>query len=173
MADKTTSESYGPILDFLSVDTNMVSIGFVAIAAVLVWKGLPILSKMLDDQSSKISAQLDEVAKVKAEAEALLAQYKEKHENAMQEAEGIVEQAKVDAERLKEKAEADLALSLERRKAAMDTKIEQMEARAVQELQRKTVELALAAARSSMASNSEGNQGLLDQAINDLPSRLN
>ena len=72
-----------------------------------------------------------------------------------------------------ENAEVELAKTLERRKAAMEARIAQMEARAGQELQRKTVDAALSAARSVLADGAAKNAGLIDAAIDDLPKRLN
>ena len=173
MADTTNDTSYGPILDYLAVETNMVAVGFTVIAIAMVVFGWPILRQMLDDRSAKIKKQLDEVAAIKAEAEKMLAQYKEKHANAMAEADAILEQAKADAQRLADNAEAELAKSVERRKAAMESRIAQMEARAGQELQRKTVEAALNAARTVLADGAGQGSTLIDAAIDDLPKRLN
>ena len=173
MAEKTTETSYGPIMDYLADASNMVAVGFTVILVAMVVFGWPILRKMLDDRSAKIAKQLEDVAAIKAEAEQMLAQYKEKHANAMAEAEAIVEQAKADAVRMAENAEEELARTLERRKVAMEARIAQMEARAGQELQRKTVDAALSAARSVLADGAAKNAGLIDAAIEDLPKRLN
>jgi len=173
MADTTTETSYGPIMDYLADPTNMVAVGFTVIAIAMVVFGWPILRQMLDDRSAKIQKQLDEVAAIKAEAEKMLAQYKEKHANAMAEADAILEQAKTDAQRLADNAEDELGKSIERRKAAMESRIAQMEARAGQELQRKTVEAALNAARTVLADGAGQGSTLIDAAIDDLPKRLN
>ena len=173
MADTTTETSYGPIMDYLADPTNMVAVGFTVIAIAMVVFGWPILRQMLDDRSAKIKKQLDEVAAIKAEAEKMLAQYKEKHANAMAEADAILEQAKTDAQRLADNAEAELGKSIARRKAAMESRIAQMEARASQELQRKTVEAALNAARTVLADGAGQGSTLIDAAIDDLPKRLN
>ena len=161
------------IYDWFAVPENAVMFGFLIVAALLIWRGFPIFLGMLDSKASELSKQLDEVAAVKAEAEALLNDYKAKHAGAMAEAEAIVAQAKDDAARIQEKAEADLAATLARREAAMDARIAQMEARASQEIQRKTVEAALGAARASLAGGAGKGADLIEDAINDLPNRLN
>ena len=54
----------------------------------------------LDDYSKRASAELTEAQRLKAEAEALLAQYKKKQQEAEAEAKAIVAQAKVEAEEI-------------------------------------------------------------------------
>ena len=58
------------------------------------------IANVLDKRSGRIQSELEEAARLKAEAVALLAEYKQKTSNADKEAAEIIESAKADAERL-------------------------------------------------------------------------
>ena len=69
------------------------------------------LVKSIDDRRERIKAELDEARRLKAEAEALLATYRRKQQEAEREAETIVASAKAEAERLATEAEAKIEFS--------------------------------------------------------------
>src|SRR5262249_46172845 len=66
------------------------------------------LVKSIDDRRERIKSELDEARRLKAEAEALLASYRRKQEEAEREAETIVASAKAEAERLASVAEGQI-----------------------------------------------------------------
>src|SRR5450432_3393697 len=75
-----------------------VLVGFVLVIALLMWKGVPaMVGKMLDQRAAVISAELDEAKRLRAEAAALLADYKKRAAGAEAEARAIVEAAASDA----------------------------------------------------------------------------
>ena len=84
--------------EILNEGETWVALGFVLVLALLWWKGVPgMVAKLLDQRAAVISAELDEARKLRAEAAALLEDYKKRAATAEAEAAGIVQAAKADA----------------------------------------------------------------------------
>ena len=77
----------------------------------------------LDGRAQRIQKDLDEAATLRKEAEALLAEYKQKRAAAEKEAEDIVAQAKASAEEYASETRRKLAESIERRTLQAEQKI--------------------------------------------------
>ena len=85
--------------EILNEGETWVALGFVLVLALLWWKGVPgMVAKMLDQRAAVISAELDEARKLRAEAAALLEDYKKRAATAEAEAAGIVQAAKADVD---------------------------------------------------------------------------
>ena len=99
----------------LSAPETWVAVAFV-ILVVLLWKPAQrALVSALDARAARIERELGEAARLREEAQALLAQYQRKHRDAMKEADEIVARARSEADRLSQQAASDLAASLKRR----------------------------------------------------------
>ena len=144
----------------------------VALIAKPIWRGI---SSSLDEHAEKIRAQIEEARKLREDAQALLADYQRKQREALAEAEKIVHQARQDAERLKSEAEAELARSIERRRAQANERISQTEAQALASVRDTAIDVAVAATEKLIKDKVTGDKqaALVDQAIQELPSRLN
>ncbi len=129
----------------------------------------------LDGRADTIRKELEEAQHLREEAKTALANIQRKHRDAMQEAEQITAHAKDEAERMVKQAEEDLAASLKRREAAAFERLAQAEAKAVAEVRATAVEAAVRATANLMGSQLDASkQGdLIDQAIAELPQRLN
>ncbi len=152
-----------------------VAIAFI-IAIVLVSKKVwLVLSGMLDERAAKIRAELEEAQKLKDDAQKTLGQFQRKQRDALQEAEAIVAHAREDAVRLVERAKRDLEAAIERRQRLAQEKIALAEAKALAEVRNAAVDVAIGAARQVIAEHLGAAQGqaLVDQAITELPQRLN
>ncbi len=152
-----------------------VAIAFViaiVLASKKVWQAL---SGMLDERAAKIKAELDEAQKLKDDAQKMLGQFQRKQRDALQEAEAIVAHAREDAVRLVERAKRDLDSALDRRQRLAQEKIALAEAKALAEVRNAAVDVAMGAARQVIAERLGDTQGqaLVDQAIAELPQRLN
>jgi F-type H+-transporting ATPase subunit b len=152
---------------------------WIAVAFVLfvVAAGRPIaraIAKMLDERGAKIKADLDEAQRLRNEAQALLAEYKKKQQEAAGEAAAILTHAREEAELFRKEAAANLTAALARRERMALDKIAQAEAQAVAEVRSQAVDLAVAAAQrilqQQMAGPRAGN--LIDQAIAELDRKL-
>jgi F-type H+-transporting ATPase subunit b len=83
--------------------------------------------------------------------------------------------ARREADRLSDQAEKDLERSLTRREALAFERIAQAEAAAVAEVRAKATEIALEATRRLLVERMSGDGAgiLIDEAIKELPKRLN
>ena len=128
----------------------------------------------LDSRAARIRAELDEARRLREEAEALVAEYRAKQQQAAAEAEAIVAHAKAEAERIAVQGARDLAASLERRQRMAEERIAQAEAKALDEVRRTAIDVAIAAAREVIAAEIDERRGsvLIDEAIVALPQRL-
>jgi F-type H+-transporting ATPase subunit b len=125
----------------------------------------------IDGEILKVRRQLDEAQKLRAEAEATLAEYKARQAAALAEAEALVRHARDEAARLKVQAEADLKSSLARHEQQAIERIRLAEAAAIAEVRQRAIDLAMNAARHTLAKELQGEAAarLVDQAIADLP----
>jgi F-type H+-transporting ATPase subunit b len=128
----------------------------------------------LDARAARIRAELDEARRLREEAEALVAQYQAKHQEAAAEAAAIVAHAKDEAERIAAQGARDLEQALQRRQHMAEERIAQAEAKAIAEVRIAAIDVAIAAARDVIAGEIDERRGsaLLDEAIVALPQRL-
>jgi F-type H+-transporting ATPase subunit b len=133
------------------------------------------LTAALDGRRDKIRNRLDEAERLRTEAQEMLATCQRKQREALQEAEAIITHAKAEALRLSEQAARDLAELLKRREQQAVERIAQAEAEALREVRNTAVDIAIAATRRLITENlpSDRAAALIDQAIGDLPKRLN
>lgn len=154
---------------------------FWAFIALLIFFGIVVyfkvpgmIAKILDDRIAKIGADLEEARRLREDAQALLAEYERKRKAAEGEAEEIVAAAREEAERMTAEAEAALEDMVARRTKAVEDKIAQAEAQAVAEVQARSADVAIEAARLLLADQvKENGAALVDQSIKDVASQLN
>ena len=128
----------------------------------------------LDKKIASIKAEVDEAARLREEAQSLLAEYERKQAKGTKHAEEIVAAARKEAEEARTRAEAELQEALVRQEKAALLKIEQAEEKAIQEVRSMAVELAISAATKLITERVDGKDGdaLIDKAIGDLPNKL-
>jgi F-type H+-transporting ATPase subunit b len=129
----------------------------------------------LDARADQISKDIADARKLREEAEALLAEYKQKKLDAEKEAMGIIGQAKSDAAAYAEDAKKKLADSLIRRTKQAENKIAQAEAAAIKDVRAAATDLAIKAASMIMADGAKGKGGdsLIAESIAAVKLRLN
>ena len=154
--------------------TFWVAVGFVIF---VVTAGRPIMAKIggaLDNRAAEIAGKLEEAKNLREEAQAALANYQRLQRDAAAEAEAILAHASEEAERLRAAAEENLAQTLKRREEAALDKIAAAEARALQDVRNRAVDVAMAATEKLVvdAMSDEVRQKVTKAAIDDLPSRL-
>jgi len=133
------------------------------------------LVNSIDDRRERIKAELAEARRLKSEAEALLASYRRKQQEAEREAQTIVASAKAEAERLAGEAEAKIEEFVLRRTKMAETKIAQTEAEALADVRSAASEVAVAAAEAILTRSVKGKvaDDLLAKGIADLKAKLN
>ncbi len=163
-------------MEFFGHAESWVLVAFLLFAGLMLYLKVPaMLAKMLDERSAKIAKDLDEAAKLRSDAEALLAEYKQKRADVEREAEGIVAQAKLDAVEYAAETRRKLAELIERRTKQAEQKIAQAEAAAIKDVRAAATDMAIAAARSLMAEATKGAKGadLIAASIGAVKNRLN
>lgn len=153
-----------------------VAIGLLLFFGILVWAGVPkLIAGVLDQKAAAIQAELDEAARLRAEAEALLAQIRAEKVEAEAQAAAMLKAAEDDARRLEAEAKVKLEETMVRRQALAERRIEQAEAQATAEVKAAAADLAAHAAEQILTARVAGQTSdpLLDAAIAQLGPRLN
>lgn len=147
---------------------------FCFVALVLYYKVPAMLTSALDKRADAIAKDLDEARRLREEAEELLASYKRRQAEAMQEADAIVAQAKIEAERLAEETKAAMEAQVVRRQQLAEDKIHQAEAQAVAEVRGAAADIAVTAARSLIADKVDvaRDGAIVERSISELASKL-
>lgn len=160
---------------FLATAEFWVAVSFFLFVALILYYKVPaMVTGALDKRASDIAKELDEARRLREEAEALLASYKQRQAEAMQEADAIVAQAKVEAERLAEETRIALEAQVARRQQLAEDKIHQAEAHAVAEVRATAADIAINAARTVIADKVDAarDSALVEKSISDLASKL-
>ncbi len=92
---------------FWSDPRTYVTIAFFIFVGLAARKGWQVIAKMLDDRADKIRAELDEAARLRHEAEAMLATAEARRAETEAEAKALIEGARAEAKRLADAAAAD------------------------------------------------------------------
>jgi F-type H+-transporting ATPase subunit b len=153
-----------------------VAIGFLLFLGLLAYLGVHRkLVTSLDARQARIKAELDEAARLRREAEALLAEFERKGREAEREAEAIIASAKVEAERHAAEAKLRMEDFVARRTKMAETKIAQAEAQALADVRAAAADAAVAAAEKILASAAKGQvaEDLLARGIEDVRKRFN
>ncbi len=163
-------------MELLQEPEFWVAVGFVIVIGLMLYLGLPaMIGKILDDRAKSIEAELAEASRLRAEAEALLADYKRRAAGAEAEAAEIVTSARTDAERLAAEMRAALAAQIERRGKQAQEKIAQAEAAAMAEIRALAADAAAGAAEKIIAARMDPKRagGLIELSLKDLGNKLN
>jgi len=129
--------------------SGWVALAMLAVFAILIWKRVPaLIGAALDKKIAGIREQLDEAAQLRAEADALKAEYEAKAAAAGQEAATMIDRAQAEAAGILAKAEADAAALVERRTRMAEDKIAAAERAALDAVRAQAAAAAAAAAES-------------------------
>jgi F-type H+-transporting ATPase subunit b len=118
---------------------------------------------------------LDDARRLRDEAQALLAQYQSKRQEAEREAQSIIAGATAEAERLAIEARAKVEEFVARRTKLAETKIAQAEVQALADVRAVAADAAVAAAETILTQTAKGQiaQDLLAKGIEDVRKKLN
>jgi F-type H+-transporting ATPase subunit b len=151
-------------------------ISLVLFFAVIIYLKVPgTLAASLDKRADTIRNELEQAQKLRAEAEALLAEYQKKANAAEAEAGQIVEQAKREAAALAAEARKRTDEYVAGRTRLAETKIAQAEAQAVQEVRALSADVAISAAEKILTARLKGDAAgtLIAKSISDVKAKLN
>lgn len=153
-----------------------VGAGLVTFLAILALVKVPgMIAAQLDGAAAKIQGELDEAARLRAEAEALLAQIRQEKAEAEAQAAEMLKAAEDEARRMEAETKAKLEESLARRQQLAERRIAQAEAQATADVKAAAVEQAARAAEAILAARLAAGapDPVLDQAIEQIGARLN
>ncbi len=128
----------------------------------------------LDERAQRISDEIEEVTRLREEAQDLLASYEKRQHEALKEAENIVAAAKDEAARLSQEAAEQLEASLKRSEQLATERIAQAEAQALAEVKSLAVDIAMDATKRILAKevSEEKADAMVDDAIKNLDGKL-
>jgi F-type H+-transporting ATPase subunit b len=151
-----------------------VIIALIVFIGVILYIRVPrLLATALDNRIRKIEAELDEAARLRAEAQSLLDSYANKRAEAEAEAQGIVAAAREEADRLAKDAAVALEGLIGRRSKAVEEKIAQAEQQAIAEVRGRSADVAVEAARIILSRQmADKGDALVSQAIEDVAAKL-
>jgi F-type H+-transporting ATPase subunit b len=141
---------------------------------IFVAKAPKAIGEALDAKTAKIQADLDEAARIREEAQRLLAELKAERAEAERQAKDMLAAAEAEARRYEADAKAKLAESLARRQQIAERKIATAEAQATAEVKAAAADLAAQAAEQVLAKRiaSAKVDPQADAAISQLATRL-
>jgi F-type H+-transporting ATPase subunit b len=152
-----------------------VAVSFLLFAALVLYFKVPAkAAKALDGRSSVIARELEEARKLRAEAEAILADYKRRAENAESEAASILEQAEREAAAYAKEARAAFDELIARRLAVAEQKIKLEEEKARKQIRSRAAELAIAAAEQLIEKKVTGKaaETMISTSLDRIKKRL-
>ncbi len=153
-----------------------VAIAFIVFAALIVYLKVPgKVLQLLDARSDAIARELEEARKLRAEAEAVLADYKRRAENTEAEAAAILAQAEREAAAYAEEARAAFDEMIARRLSIAEQKIKLEEEKARKQIRAQAAELAIAAAEHLIEQKVTGQaaENMITAGLDRIKKRLN
>jgi len=181
MAQASTAMQAGtaelhPELNFFGITPPMfVALSMVVVIGIIIAAKVPkAIAGMLDARIDTIKTQLEEASKLRAEAEAALAQAKARNAASQGDAAAIVAHAQAEAAALLAKAEVDAGELVKRRQQMAEDKIAAAERGAIAEVRAIAADAATRAAASILAERhgADADKVLVDRTIAGL-GRLN
>lgn len=151
-----------------------VGVAFVVFFVIFGRKAWGILTAILDKRGLQIRAELDEAARLRREAEALLVDAKAQRETALREAESMLAHARKEAARVGEAARDEAAAAATRRERMAMDRISAAEKAAISDVRLAAADIAARAAGQVIAESFDGaaDGHLIDQSIQGLPAAL-
>ena len=158
-------------MDFFYQPASWVFIAFIIFISIAIYLKVPnMVTKLLDEQISKIKNDLDDARKLKEDANSLLAEYERKIEFANKEAENIINQAKNNAKSYEENSNKKVEEFISRSEKQSIEKIQQAQKSAIkkinEEIVNKSVEVAEKIISKNM--NDQNNNKLFESSINQI-----
>jgi F-type H+-transporting ATPase subunit b len=159
---------------FFGNPLNWVLISFILFFILFGRKIWGAIASMLDNRAATIKAELEEAAKLRREAEAMLRDAEQRRADALTEAKALIEGARTEAARAAAAATAEAQASAKRREQMAMDRIAAAEKAAIEEVRQTAAEIATTAARQIIAEGLTQDAGakLIDAAISQLPAAL-
>jgi F-type H+-transporting ATPase subunit b len=151
--------------------TMLVALAMLVVIGLAIWKKVPaMIGGMLDKQIAGIKEQLDQATALRAEAEAIKAEYEAKAKAAAQDAIDMKAAAVEEAKLIVAQAKTDATNLIARRAQAAEDKIAAAERTAIADVRAKAAAVSAAAAAQLIAvhHDAKADASLVDQSISSL-----
>jgi F-type H+-transporting ATPase subunit b len=151
--------------------TMLVALAMLVVIALAIWKKVPaMIGGMLDKQIAGIKAQLDQATALRAEAEAIKAEYEAKAKAAAQDAIDMKAAAVEEAKLIIAQAKTDATNLIARRAQSAEDKIAAAERTAIADVRAKAASVSAAAAAQLIATHhdAKADASLVDESISSL-----
>jgi F-type H+-transporting ATPase subunit b len=151
--------------------TMLVALAMLVVIALAIWKKVPaMIAVALDKQISGIKAQLDQATALRAEAEAIKAEYEAKAKQAAQDAIDMKAAAEEEAKLIVATAKIAATDMIARRAKAAEDKIAAAERTAIADVRAKAASVSAAAAAQLIAvhHDAKADASLVDQSISSM-----
>jgi F-type H+-transporting ATPase subunit b len=152
-----------------------VAIAFLLFVALILYLKVPgKVTKLLDGRAEAIARELEEARKLRAEAEAILADYKRRAGTAEAEAAAILAQAEREATAYAKEAREAFDEAIARRLSVAEQKIKLEEEKARKQIRAQAAELAVAAAEHLIEQKVTGNvaETMVSASLDRIKKRL-
>ena len=132
------------------------------------------LTAILDKRAVEIRAELDEAARLRRDAEAMLVEARSQREAAQAEAKTMLERAHAEAARVADEARAEASAAATRRERMAMERIDAAEKAAVTDVRLAAADIASKAAERVLSNDfgADADAALIDRAIQNLPAAL-
>jgi F-type H+-transporting ATPase subunit b len=153
-----------------------VAVSFFLFVGLVIYLGVhKKIAAALDARAARIAKELEDVKRLRVEAEKVLADYRRKEGDAVKEAQGIIELASKEAEILAAETRRSMQEHFDRRMKLAEDKIARAEAEALREVREAAADAAVAAAQTVIVAEltPETADKLVKQGIEALKGKLN
>ena len=151
-----------------------VLVAFIVFVALVFKKAWKFSTINLDARAERISAELEEAARLREEAQGLLSQYQRDHRGVEEEVVRMLENAREEARQVVLLAEERLAAQLSQKEAQAQQNIQYAEANLLEDIRSEAAALTVTASRELIrrSLDSEKASRLLDLSIDDVGNKL-
>jgi F-type H+-transporting ATPase subunit b len=153
---------------------NWVVIAFILFFVLFGKRLWGLLADMLDARAVSVKAELEEAARLRREAEAMLRDAEKRRADALTDAKALIEGARAEAARVSAAAAHEAEAAAKRREQMAIDRIAAAEKAAVDDVRLAAVDVATTAVRQVLAEGltADADAKLIDQAIAQLPAAL-
>jgi len=151
-----------------------VLVAFIVFVALVSKKAWGFMAANLDERGERISAELEEAARLREEAQSLLSDYQRDHRGLEQEIALMLERAAEERDLLLSLAEKRLTTQLAQKEAQAEQNLRHAEAKVIEEIRSKASDFTIMAARELIGQKTdiEKASALIDNAINEVGEKL-
>lgn len=151
-----------------------VLVAFIVFVVLVAKKAWGFVTTNLDQRGARISAELEEAAKLREEAQSLLSEYQRDHRGLEQELARILERARKERDLLISSAEERLVAQLAQKEEQARQNLRHAEAKVVEDVRSRAADFTVMAARELIGrkTDTEKASALIDASINEVGEKL-